>query len=65
MPARVIVVKIVEIAFNKFLGVEKVILLRKAIMRIQSFLKQMTLVAVALFLAIGCSRIDSERKLFP
>ena len=56
MRARVRVLKIVEIAFNKFIGVEKVILLRKAIMRIQSFLKQMTLVALALFFAISCSR---------
>ncbi len=56
MRARVRVVKIVEIPFNKFIGVEKVILLRKAIMRIQSFLKQMTLAALALVFAIGCSR---------
>ncbi|MBD1813391.1 BMP family protein [Microcoleus vaginatus DQ-U2] len=48
--------KIGEIPFNKFIGVEKVTLLRKAIMRIQSFLKQMTLAALALFFAIGCSR---------
>src|SRR4028118_1754181 len=56
MPARVRVVKIVKIPFNKFIGVEKVILLRKAIMRIQSLFKQMTLVALALFFAIACSR---------
>ena len=56
MRAKVRGVKIVEIPFNKFLGVEKVILLRKAIMRIQSLLKQMTLVALALFFAISCSR---------
>ena len=56
MRARVRVVKIVEIPFNKFLGVEKVILLRKAIMRIQSFLKQMTLAALALVFALSCSR---------
>ncbi|MEG4275822.1 MULTISPECIES: BMP family protein [unclassified Microcoleus] len=48
--------KIGEIPFNKFIGVEKVILLRKAIMRIQSLFKQMTLVALALFFAIGCNR---------
>ena len=48
--------KIVEIPLNKFIGVEKVILLRKAIMRIQSFLKQMTLATLALFCAISCSR---------
>lgn len=56
MRARVRVVKIVEIPFNKFIGVEKVILLRKAIMQIQSLFKQMTLVALALFFAISCSR---------
>ncbi len=56
MPATVRVVKIVEIPFNKFIGVEKVILLRKAIMRIQSLLKQMTLAALALVFAISCSR---------
>ena len=56
MRARVRVVKIVEIPFNKFIGVEKVILLRKAIMRIQSLFKQITLVAVALFFALSCSR---------
>ncbi|MBD1885439.1 BMP family protein [Microcoleus sp. FACHB-84] len=56
MRARVRVVKIVEIPFNKFIGVEKVILLRKAIMRIQSLLKQMTLAALALIFAISCSR---------
>ncbi|MEG4837536.1 BMP family protein [Microcoleus sp. B9-D4] len=56
MRARVIVVKIVEIPFNKFIGGEKVILLRKAIMQIQSLFKQMTLAALALFFAISCSR---------
>ncbi|MBD1828463.1 BMP family protein [Microcoleus sp. FACHB-61] len=56
MRSRVRAVKIVEIALNKFIEVEKVILLRKAIMRIQSLLKQMTLAALALFFAIGCSR---------
>jgi basic membrane protein A len=56
MRARVRVVKIVEIPFNKFIGVEKVILLRKAIMRIQSLFKQMTLAALALFFALSCSR---------
>jgi len=56
MRASVRVVKIVEIPFNKFIEVEKVILLQKAIMQIQSLFKQMTLVALALFFAIGCSR---------
>jgi len=56
MRAKVRVVKIVEIPLNKFIGVEKVILLRKAIMQIQSLFKQMTLVALALFFAISCSR---------
>src|SRR6476469_7971584 len=56
MRARVRLVKIVEIPSDKFIGVEKVILLRKAIMRIQSLFKQMTLAALALVFAIGCSR---------
>ncbi len=56
MRARVRVVKFVKIPFNKFIGVEKVALLRKALMRIQSLFKQMTLAALALFFALSCSR---------